>query len=750
MELSLKPCPSPQVQPVGHSGYGSDGLGRLDLLPPLAQGPFLEDTFPTEHLSPHRLEVAALDRLRNHLPLVQVLTGTLLLGLAAQALLFREPTHALTLAASAAFPALVLIALFTWAQSAPTRTKYIRWLVYATTALLLVPTLTHAQLVPQSAHLTACLLIVFGLALFVPLWRVAAIAMSMVCVGWLAVFGASGASEHSLVGPIALLAGVLGATGLNALVRQNLYQSAQLVYRLRALEDRAALLKQKRRNAVRAHVRTQQGLQNLIERNLDGVLVLQDQQIVFANRSLRKATGWKKRDLLHQPLSHLLPDEDQDLADATLIAQESQQGLEVNLKRADDSLSLNEVRASEIEYGDGPALMLTFRPVPAVSAKTATERALLADRMITIGTIAAGVAHEINNPLAYVMANLEMLQLDLSELADERVNEHLPLVQTSLEGTHRIRQIVTDVLSFSRAAEENDEVLNVQDLLETSIRMSWNQIRHRASLVREYSEIPGVTGNSARLGQVFLNLLVNAAQSIDEDDDGQNQIGVRTQRNGEKVRIEVFDTGQGIPNDALPHIFTAFFTTKTEGKGTGLGLSFCKRVVEEMNGEITVISELGTGTRICIDLPAAEESPASKEAQTSMPPVATRPKSRKILVVDDEAAMAKSIAFILRGDEVVQAQTALEALHILDADSSFDAIVCDLMMPHHSGAKLYPMLTEQHPQMTHRVGFVTGGSFTEQTRRFMENTRCPVLLKPFRARDLLDMVASLCAPPPTD
>lgn len=710
----------------------------------------MEDSFPTEHLSPHRLEVAALDQIRRRFPPLLLATGTFLLGLTAHTLLFRGGPHALTLAASAVFPALGTFALFTWVQGAPLGTKHIRSLVYATTALLLVPTLTHAALAPQSGHLTGSVVIVMGLALIVPLWRVAAVAMSMVCVGWIAVDTTFGLAEAPLAGPIALLASVLAATGVNALIRRNLHQSAQLVFRVRALEDRAALLKQKRRHAVQAHVRTQHGLQHLIERNLDGVLVLQDQQIVFANRSLRRETGWKKRDLLNRTLSHLLPDEDQDLADATLIAQESQQGLEINLKRADGSLSLNEVRASEIEYGDGPAMMLTFRPVPAVSAKTATERALLADRMITIGTIAAGVAHEINNPLAYVMANLEMLQLDLSELADDRVNEHLPLVQTSLEGTQRIRQIVTDVLSFSRAAEEKEEVLNVQDLLETSIRMSWNQIRHRASLVREYSDIPGVTGNSARLGQVFLNLLVNAAQAIDEDDDGQHQIGVRTQRNGDWVRIEVFDTGQGIPNDALPHIFTAFFTTKPSGKGTGLGLSFCKRVVEEMNGEITVISELGSGTRICIDLPAAEEAPASTEAQTSMPPIATRPTARKILVVDDEAAMAKSIAFILRGDEVVQAQTALEALHILDADPSFDAIVCDLMMPHHSGAKLYPMLTEQHPQMTHRVGFVTGGSFTEQTRRFMENTRCPVLLKPFRARDLLDMVASLCAPPPTD
>ena len=706
----------------------------------------MEDLVASGHITPHRLEKAALVRIRGRLGPLYLLCGTLLLALTVYTLLSQATGYSLLLAISSAAPSLGFFVLFAMQQHHHASPRWTRTFLYITTALVLIPTLAHSVLRPDSPHLEATILGMFVVGLMVPLWRVTALILTGTYLAWNAIFFSSSASDLDLTNPILMTTAVLVATGINALVIRELHQQEEAQYQNRILQDRNSLLKQKRRAAVQAHLRTQTGLQQLIQQSQDGVLILQNHTVVFANRSLRLETGFHKRDLLGQTLEILLTQEDQDLADAEIISQESKQGLELNVRRANNSTYLAEVRAAEIEYGDGPAQMIQIRPVPAVSRKVATERALLADRMITIGTIAAGVAHEINNPLAYVMANLEMLHLDLSEMNDPGMESHVSLIQTSMEGAQRIRQIVTDVLSFSRAEDSKDEVIHIQDLLETSIRMSWNQIRHRASLVREYSDIPGVTGNSARLGQVFLNLLVNAAQSIGEDDETRNQIGVRTQRNGPFVRIEIYDTGKGISTDALPHIFTAFFTTKPDGVGTGLGLSFCKRVIEEMNGTISAHTELGKGTTIRLDLPASSESPASQETLTSMPPVSDRPSTLKILVIDDEAAMAKSIAFILRGDEVVQAQTGLEALHILDEDNTFDAILCDLMMPHHSGAKLYPMITERHPRMRNRVGFVTGGSFTEQTRNFIESTQCPVLLKPFRARDLLDLVDSLSSP----
>lgn len=710
----------------------------------------MEDLVTSGHITPHRLEKAALNRIRGRLGPLYLLCGTLLLALTVHTLLSGGTGNTLLLATSSAGPSLGFFVVFAMRRHRHASPRWTRALLYIATALLLIPTLAHSVLRPESLHLEATILGIFCVGLFIPLWRVTALILTGTYLAWNGMYFWSSGSVFDLVGPILMTTAVLLATGINALVIRDMQVHEEALYQNRALQDRNALLKQKRRAAVHAHLRTQTGLQQLIEQSQDGVLILQNHTVVFANRSLRLETGFRKKDLLGQTLETLLTREDQDLADAEIISQESKQGLELNVRRANNSTFLAEVRAAEIEYGDGPAQMMQIRPVPAVSGKTATERALLADRMITIGTIAAGVAHEINNPLAYVMANLEMLHLDLSEMNDPAMESRVSLIQTSMEGAQRIRQIVTDVLSFSRAEDSRDEIIHIQDLLETSIRMSWNQIRHRASLVREYSDIPGVTGNTARLGQVFLNLLVNAAQAIDEDDESRNQIGVRTQRNGPYVRIEIYDTGRGISNDALPHIFTAFFTTKPSGVGTGLGLSFCKRVIDEMKGTISAQTEPGKGTTIRLDLPASSESPASREALTSMPPMSDRPSTRKILVIDDEAAMAKSIAFILRGDEVVQAQTGLEALHILDEDSTFDAILCDLMMPHHSGAKLYPMITERHPRMKNRVGFVTGGSFTEQTRKFMDSTRCPVLLKPFRARDLLDLVDSLSSPEKKD
>ena len=252
---------------------------------------------------------------------------------------------------------------------------------------------------------------------------------------------------------------------------------------------------------------------------------------------------------------------------------------------------------------------------------------IFAERMASVGTLAAGVAHEINNPLTYVSANITMMVEQIDKLGDEGSKEpwktFREMAVDAQDGAERIRKIVGGLKTFSRAEQERLEVLDVRPLLDKSVDMTSNEVRHRARLVRDYREIPLVEADEARLGQVFINLLVNAAQAISEGDPAANEIRVATSTDptGQAV-IEVRDTGCGIPESVLKRVFEPFFTTKPVDVGTGLGLSICHNIVGGLGGRITVTSEEGRGTTFCVFLPAAtatrpESSPAPGPAHQS-------------------------------------------------------------------------------------------------------------------------------------
>jgi signal transduction histidine kinase len=224
------------------------------------------------------------------------------------------------------------------------------------------------------------------------------------------------------------------------------------------------------------------------------------------------------------------------------------------------------------------------------------EQLLISERMASVGTLAAGVAHEINNPLAILVANLELASEQLAGITqsarlrsptDAVVDGSPPSLvarlakleqplRDALEATERVRLIARDLKVFSHAGDEDRRgAVDIHVVLESSIRMASNEIRHRARLVRDYSEVPFVEGNEARLGQVFLNLIVNAAQAIPEGKAEANVIRIVTRSDGlGRVVVEIHDSGVGIPQAVMSRIFDAFFTTKPVGTGTGLGSPF--------------------------------------------------------------------------------------------------------------------------------------------------------------------------------
>jgi signal transduction histidine kinase len=232
------------------------------------------------------------------------------------------------------------------------------------------------------------------------------------------------------------------------------------------------------------------------------------------------------------------------------------------------------------------------------------------ERLAALGTMAAGLAHEINNPLTYVLLQLAQAIRLLPALANDdnraRVDQVETLVRGSLEGAERIRSIMAGVRSFSRSDDVSMKLVDVRVPLDAALKLVMNEIRHRARLVKNYTDPPLVMANEGRLGQVFLNLITNAVQAISEGDSQAHEIRLSAGADeaGDLV-VEISDTGEGIPPHLQARIFEPYFSTKPIGQGTGLGLSISHSIISSFDGKITVASEVGRGTTFRIVLPAA-------------------------------------------------------------------------------------------------------------------------------------------------
>jgi CheY-like chemotaxis protein/two-component sensor histidine kinase len=315
-------------------------------------------------------------------------------------------------------------------------------------------------------------------------------------------------------------------------------------------------------------------------------------------------------------------------------------------------------------------------------------------------------------------------------------------LQDAREGLRRIQDIVRDVKLFSRPHDDVSSLIDVRRVIDSSSRMAWNEIRHRARLVKDYREVAPVQANESRLGQVILNLIINAAHAIPEGRADANEIRLGARMSSDhRVVVDVADTGAGIPAENLERIFDPFFTTKPVGVGTGLGLAICHRIVANLGGHIEVKTELGKGTVFSVVLPAAERS--APRADPPVTPELAHTKGR-VLVVDDEVGLGRALQRALRDHhEVVAVTSARDALAKLHAGERFDAIVSDVMMPDVSGMEMHRRLESSFPEQAKRVVFLTGGAFTQAAREFLDSVPNPCLEKPFEPKALLAVIAGL-------
>jgi nitrogen-specific signal transduction histidine kinase/ActR/RegA family two-component response regulator len=384
-----------------------------------------------------------------------------------------------------------------------------------------------------------------------------------------------------------------------------------------------------------------------------------------------------------------------------------------------------------------------------------------AERMASLGRLAAGVAHEINNPLAYVLGSIELLERGLSEIGAlhpdaARTGEIIFDAQAALsnakDGVERIRSIVKDLTAYSRAVPDSRKPVDVEAVLESALKLTWNELRHRVRIVKSFSGVPELLGDEGRLAQVFVHLILNASQAI--PDSRQGVLRISTSSEGASVAVSVEDDGVGIAPEDLPHVFEPFFSSDRPGwgpieqrraAGAGLGLAICRNIVTALGGTITVTSGPEAGTRFTVTLPAAgaSEAPAAGNRARSRERVTNR---ARILIIDDEPLLGQTLRFAFQEKHDVEvAASGREALERLSTDTDFDLVLCDLMMPDVSGEHVFRAVSERAPGLLPRFVFMTGGAFTERAQEFLARFAGRQLEKPFNIDEVELLLSELSA-----
>jgi two-component system, NtrC family, sensor kinase len=393
-----------------------------------------------------------------------------------------------------------------------------------------------------------------------------------------------------------------------------------------------------------------------------------------------------------------------------------------------------------------------FRELEAVIGRVllaSERRRLLAksmelERIRALGTLVASVAHEINNPLTYVLGCLELASNKARELhaAGDGGGEVASALTQNLadatDGATRIATVVRLLSTFSRADGSDADEVDVLRAVQAASRLARHQIGRNAHLSEELAPVPRVRGNEGRLAQVVLNLLVNAAQAVSSQPRAHELIRVGTYVSQDSVAIEVRDSGPGIEPELLDQIFEPFFTTKPAGMGTGLGLSISRDIIRSMGGTLTVHSVLGEGATFVIALPIAGGAPR-KDHEDSEPPGSSG-SMRRILVIDDEPMIGRFVKSALTRDHVDLSVSPREAFKLAVA-STYDVILCDFKMPEMTGLAFYRELIELVPDLSTIFVLMTGSRDNAEIDAFARTNHKRVLFKPFSMRDLQDCVS---------
>jgi PAS domain S-box-containing protein len=481
-------------------------------------------------------------------------------------------------------------------------------------------------------------------------------------------------------------------------------------------------------------------------------------QVTFMNGAAEQLTGVQLQEALGRPAREVLSL--QEPASAPL-EQALAQGRPITLKQAvlappgAGTRLVSHSASPVVDGGQTLGAVMVFRDI--TEQKLQQKQLELSDRLASLGTMAAGVAHEVNNPLAVIVVNSTHIQEVLSkalaslgsgEPADGDLLRALQSAQQAQAeigvSAHRIGRLVSDLRAFSRPDSEPAGTADVARAVAWALRATSQEFLHRASVRCAVQEVPPVAMDESRLGRVLVQLLLNAAQALPAGAPDAQQVLLAARLDGERVLLEVHDTGCGMSPEVLDRAFEPFFTTRAAEGGTGLGLSVCRELVLAAGGEVAAQSQLGSGSTLRVWLPRARAVAAPP------PPLAPAPRRGRVLVIDDEELVLRAIQRILKEHELVCVRSAREALSLLERGERFDVLLSDLVMPGMTGMELFQELQRSYPEEARRFVVLTGGALTRRIADFLASASCLRIEKPFEVEQLqrvVQQVLTFSAPP---
>jgi PAS domain S-box-containing protein len=487
----------------------------------------------------------------------------------------------------------------------------------------------------------------------------------------------------------------------------------------------------------------------------DGVAILRGPIILYLNPRAARLLGLARPEDGHgHPITEFLHPDDQADA-ARRIRELIQSGKphdapgEYRSRSRDGRERVVEISSILIDFDGGRAVLAFARDV--TERRAMQTRLAQADRLAALGMLSAGVAHEINNPLAYVLMNLELMSRELGK--DEPVNRAslMNRLAEARHGAERVATIVRDLKTFAREDQGARWPVELAAVLEAALNVVGDELAKRGRVTRRYGQIPTVEGIAARLEQVFVNLLLNAAQALPENDPAHNEVEVNVRHDEEWVYVSVRDSGVGMTEEIRRHIFDPFFTTKAPGGGTGLGLPICQGIVGAHGGTLEVTSAPGEGSTFVVKLRRYHGVVAEPQPPSQAP--APAPARARILIVEDDAAVGRTLRLALEHDhEISVVSSGREALALLRGaqGKTYDAVLCDLLMPGMTGVELFAVVERELPEIAARFIFMSGGYWVGHDAALTGAQ--PVLEKPFNLEQvrqaLRELVAKARSSPP--